>query len=232
MIFDQKTIMNHLWHGQDKTVSGWWKDCLFQVYESIDLHQKRHGIRGNLAEVGVWQGRSLVPLVNLKGEDEKVVAVDIRDVSQPRAFVESVFGELPGVSIIQSNSSDRRIFKAAAPYRMFYIDGDHSFRGAMTDLETASSVVTDGVIFLDDFDNPRYGPNVRKAIDKFIAGNRTWKIVGITCRTIWISRAKTADGYLSVFAGLGWQRVEDVFYKSVPSFQHRDMGLRHIEDEK
>jgi hypothetical protein len=226
MILPKNEIFNALWKDGKKVLGGWWKDCLFDVYEAVDTHQKNNGIRGNLAEIGIFEGRSLVPLVNLKEPSETVVAVDINDASKVRQFISALFPDAENINVIRANSTKMNVFAGKGPFRMFYIDGDHSHDGCFADLVCASKEVDDGIIFLDDYDNPTYGSSVRSAVDQFIRKNKQWSLVAITGQTLWISKNEHVDTYTRVFESLCWNTQVDPFYPKLTSFQD-PKGLYH-----
>ena len=72
---------------------------------------------------------------------------------------------------------------------VFYIDGDHSFEGALSDLEVSAKYLSPkGLIVIDDYfiGNPHYG--IIKAVNLFLSSHPTFYIHGLNYNQLVLSR--------------------------------------------
>lgn len=214
-----------LLYNEDKTkrVSGWWKDSLYDIYECLNKAQEY--IRGNLCEIGVYCGRSLLPLANLKRDKEYVLGVDVfensgyRNIKNSYSSVISLMNDgFDGdnyIKIIKSSSQElmkKETLKRFNPIRLFSIDGDHSFPGTLRDLTIAYSVISPkGIIFLDDYDNPRFKFNVLKAVDSFLDIASDWSIMFASTEKLFLCHKSMVNFYqdsLSILSSQEWETSE------------------------
>lgn len=217
-------VMGHLWNKDGtKNIPGWWKDILFDVYLAINTFQTRNNIKGNLGEIGVRKGRSLVPLYNLATPEEKTVAIDISDLTEVRDLCNRVFGSSDNLILEKKDSKDTNFFDAFGPYRMFYVDGDHSTKMTLNDLNIAKrNIQRGGIFFLDDYENPSYGDAVRKAINQFINANTDFEICFCSGQTLWITSKEYSEAYRECVSNIpDFQANKDVYY-DVLNHNHKD----------
>ena len=230
MLHDRKKIMSFLWDIEgNKKISGWWKDCLFGIYELIDSYQEKNSIKGNLGEIGIYRGRSLIPFINFK-RDDKVFAMDIDEESRKVSnLIKTIYpNDHQDVEITIGDSKNTNPFESNGPFRMFYVDGDHKYESALNDLIIASKVLSDkGVIFIDDYENPRYGKDVTRAINYFLKNNTKFELGFCTCQTAWIVENSETDNLLKELRTLSnWNESVDPTF-NVPLFLHKDgMNLK------
>ena len=60
----------------DRRVKGFFEPGLLRVYLALDEMHERRGVSGALAEIGVFHGKSFIPLALLAAPGERAVAVD------------------------------------------------------------------------------------------------------------------------------------------------------------
>ena len=230
MLFSKDKIMAHLYKKEGyeykKSIKGFWKDSVFELYEVFVTLHKEENIKGNLCEIGTWYGRSFLPLRNFTEDYETCVGVDM---FHKQAYydglinnIKNCFGNLDGCEIIKSESIKlgTRLEKYA-PYRIFYIDGDHSYQGALLDLNIAKSTLHEkGIILLDDYDNPRYGPDVVKAVNIFLEENQEFLLAFSSTQRIFLCKKSVIDLYVSKVSNLGWNKGKDKIWPKLTSFEH------------
>ena len=236
MKYSKDKIMTHLYNCDDgtykKIIPGWWKDSAFEIYEAFDLIQKDLKIEGDLCEIGTWFGRSFLALRNFTEDHETCIGIDIFSHHKHEYYstlinnIKKCFGNLDGSKIIKvspSNSPTEKceVLKPYAPIRIFYIDGDHSYAGALLDLNVAKKTIhQDGVLFLDDYENPRYGPNVTRAVNTFLDENDDFALAFSSSQRIFLCRKHMVDTYVSTMSKLNWNVGDDKVWKTLINFEH------------
>jgi hypothetical protein len=208
-----------------KAIRGWWKDSLFEVFEVInDVHQT-HSIEGNVGEIGTWYGRSFLALRNCINENELAIGVDVFSKNQKQEVhqhIKRCFGSLEKSIILEGNSQSPTVVKNLqqfAPFRLFYIDGGHTFREAFTDLKTTKSILAEGgVMFLDDYKNHNFGNDVSKAIRQFIA-DTDYVVAFTTCYQAFLCTQDMVPIYTEAMNSLGWTQTNEPVF-NVPNYEH------------
>lgn len=119
---------------------------------------------GNVMEIGVRAGMSTTAL--LAGLEEKgghLWSVDLDDCSHR-------FKNHPQWTFIRSDSileSDYLKSQVPNDLQLLFVDGDHSYRGCMADLENFAPRAKR--VFIHDCDCPDTFPGVRKAVEEYAA---------------------------------------------------------------
>ena len=155
------------------TIDGWLApDAALAMIETLWL-QERSGITGDLAEIGVYRGKSFLALAAGAREQESLFAIDLFDTQDPAAaragedtslygsgnravFLANMERFFPGraVRILETSSRELRGTATAAGLaglRLLSIDGGHTREMTLNDLAIAAAVLgPDGVCFLDD----------------------------------------------------------------------------------
>lgn len=125
---------------------------------------------GDLAEIGVYMGRSAVLLGSYKAKGETFTVIDLFGVSAPdqgnqrenneeyssltRAKFEtnyrSIHNDLPVV--VRDASSAILAHATANNHRFVHVDGSHLYEHVVKDIQSAKTLLmTDGVVVLDDY---------------------------------------------------------------------------------
>lgn len=236
MKYSKDKIMSHLYHFQNgeykKSIRGWWKDSTFEIYEALDSTQEYLKIEGNLCEIGTWYGRSFLPLRNFTKEHETCIGIDIfKSTRQYDVLINKViecFGNLDQckiIKIIKKGSTQDKIanLKQYSPIRIFYIDGDHSYAGATIDLKVAKACLHEkGIVFLDDYDNPNFGLNIRKAINGFLKENKEFSLAFSSTQRVFLCQTDMVDTYISCVKQLNWKVNRDKIWRNLINFEHPD----------
>lgn len=155
-------------------VDGWFDKRLIVILLLIDKYQEQNNIIGNLGEIGVWQGKSFIPLMHLakSKQGELVLAADCFESVE---FNRDNSGGLCAFKMFNNNVNKycskpdcMKVFKgdsytcSASDYlnavgngkgfRIFSIDGCHEGPTTAKDMENAFNCLVDGgVIIMDDY---------------------------------------------------------------------------------
>lgn len=163
---EQAAALNEYVDRGNRDIPGWlWQSAAY-VTALLGTHQVRAGLRGNLGEIGVWQGRYLYLLGLLSQADERVVGIDSFVHSpDPEGFARrvrerfeaegSTRGKLTLITEDSTKLTPQRV-QAAEPgeFRLFSIDGGHLAHEALSDLKlVAPMMTTGGIMVLDDILN-------------------------------------------------------------------------------
>jgi hypothetical protein len=154
-------------------VPGWFGQLDARIFVAIDALQGARGIRGDLLEIGVYQGQSAVLLGFLPGKGERLVVCDVFEahagLSEENAAEVSTsydglrqeeferqylrfHAALPTILAAQSTSIDRR--GLAGSFRFVHVDGSHLYDVVREDVATARSLLgRGGVVVFDDWMN-------------------------------------------------------------------------------
>lgn len=176
-----KIARNYVFHLMPK-VRGYLSTVDALAMASILVGQRNASLRGGVAEIGVFFGRSLYLMAMLLNSHEKALAIDLfnigespgRDSEQLKDFLE-VGGrmgiKLPRDMVLVGESqgfSAENILAKTGPVRFFSIDGGHYLGEVLHDAKLAEDTITDyGVMCFDDFCNPEW-PEVTLAIFDFL----------------------------------------------------------------
>lgn len=167
-------------------IPGWLDDQVFEALPTIAAEQERLGVGGAVYEIGVYEGRFLLALDQLRRPGEALVAIDLFGLpgrsDGPLALgsggllvnVTAHGTERGALTVLTANStrfddekraSLRGIYGAA---RLFSIDGDHAPASTLNDLRTAAALLAPGgVVFLDDCFNPHF-PGVQEGLARYM----------------------------------------------------------------
>ena len=116
--------------------------------------------KGNCLEIGVRNGMSTSALLaGIEDHGGHLWSVDINDCN--------LFAGHPQWTFRNGNSLLRNQVPDVAEFEVVLIDGDHTFYGAMTDLDLYGR--RGKRVFVHDTDCPDTYPGVRKAVEQFIA---------------------------------------------------------------
>jgi Methyltransferase domain len=161
------------------TIEGWLlPDTALAMIETLWL-QERAGIAGDVAEIGVFRGKSFLALAAGARPGERLIAIDLFDAGDPAAerpeqdvapygtgnraaFLANLARFFPGTrpEVIEGSSLALRGQEAAAGLaglRMLSIDGGHTRAMTLNDLAIADVALgAEGVCWLDDVLNAHW----------------------------------------------------------------------------
>jgi hypothetical protein len=168
-------------------IKGWFAyEHLLDVYDVLNNLQQ--GTTGDLLEIGVFHGKSLIPLLDMAKPNETCIGIDVfedqhlnMDKSGGHTTINSVtqniikvYDELPKhlklVKQCSGSLTTRKLLKLSTNniFRFISIDGCHTFDFTFHDLSlAANSISEDGIIVIDDYTNADW-PGVKAATDHFL----------------------------------------------------------------
>lgn len=215
-------------------IPGWFNINDILCFYIISSIQKLNDINGNATEIGVHYGKCSIFLSNLYYD--KIFSVDIFDDKQYENISNSgngnlqmfkqllnEYGIIEKVNIIVKNSMDLTI-EDTFENTLFHIDGGHSFKEVMSDLNIAKNTTkTSGVIILDDAFSYKY-PDVAMAISLFLNENKDFVPFLITSGKLYLCNKEYFDFYYSFF--------ENINNLKAFGFQKNDGHAKTLLDNK
>jgi hypothetical protein len=163
------------------SVPGWLYPVDVSVFLAVDDLQRRHGISGDLLEIGAYLGKSAILLGYMRRDDERLVVCDLfeeeaggaesrretRWYAEPKrsAFESNYLGvhaELP--TIIQGPSATLGETLDPHSFRIVHLDGSHLYDTVRQDLATAKELLVDGGIVICDDYRTAHTPGVAAAV--------------------------------------------------------------------
>lgn len=168
---------------------GWFNTGCLKLFDAVDRVQRALGVKGHIGEIGVYTGRSFIPLCLLASEDERAVGIDCFDAQE---WNTSGSGYTPGKNSMEEfernagkvlDSMEHVVVKRADArrtdasdymqwsgglYRIWHIDGGHSYHETTHDLIACfATLCKSGVVFVDDVFNKEW-PEVARAMYAYL----------------------------------------------------------------
>jgi predicted O-methyltransferase YrrM len=162
--------------------------------------QSAHGLRGPVAEIGVFEGRFFIALALAAAPGEKLIATDVftwpddgiaeRFLANCRAAgvdMESLVVQKAATQTLTPNAYRQA---AGGPIRFLHVDGAHQYDHVQHDLQLAKAALhPQGVICLDDVLHPRY-PALTVAVTDWLKANPEFALFAIVDRESFASACK------------------------------------------
>lgn len=124
---------------------------------------------GDLVEIGVWKGKSLMLMNEVCNHERRVIGIDPFELdNQFEEFSHYHDLLLPDAVVIRGYSelSAERFYNLAPKVALLHIDGGHTRRHVLLDfLLYSPSVVPGGFIVFDDYNDFQHSPEVGPAVD-------------------------------------------------------------------
>jgi hypothetical protein len=181
------------------TVEGWFGGDQIEFVVRVDEAQKELGIKGGIAEIGVYHGKMFILLLLCRRLGEPAVAIDVFDeqwmnwdqsgAGNRDMFEKNVLmhvGSFDKCAIIQNDSlqvTAPDIIAAAGGhrFRLFSVDGSHTASSTANDLALAEQCLAPGgMIFVDDYSNGGW-PMVAEGVARFMLLSPRVKIAPVLC---------------------------------------------------
>lgn len=124
---------------------------------------------GDVVEIGVWKGKSLMLMNEVCNRERRVIGID--PFALPNQFEEFSHYHaalLPNATVIRAFSevAAERFYDLAPRVALLHIDGGHLARNVVLDfLLYSPSVVPGGFIVFDDYRDPEHSPEVGPTVD-------------------------------------------------------------------
>jgi SAM-dependent methyltransferase len=162
-------------------IEGWFSPdaaLMFMAYNEIIA---AHDIAGDVLEIGVHHGLSALALAAMRGDDARLVAIDLFEELQARNVSESgsgsrtrfernmqeFFDDTAFVRCIAAPSSTLSPADVGSGFSFCHVDGGHTARETYDDLDLCSRILLPGgLLALDDYFNPAF-PGVSEGAVKF-----------------------------------------------------------------
>lgn len=199
-------------YAQAQAIEGWLAREAAMLFAWINDIQIKHGVAGDIFEIGVHHGKSAVVLAGLvRHGQERLTVCDVFGAQQGnpsrsgegvRAIFEKNMAALHpkgGIRILEMPSQELRASDIGSVYRLFHIDGGHNADEAFADLELAAGVLHNrGAIVVDDPLRIEW-PGVAEAICRFLLERTDLAGVLLTANKIVITSREVAEMYTSAF---------------------------------
>ena len=179
---DQEKLQSFL-HSHHESVEGWFFPLDQYVFLELFVMHSSMSVEGDVCEVGVYQGKSLILLSILKGEHERLFGFDLfagEDEEITRANLNK-YGVNSGVTLVKgltSNLTPRSLDELVSqPVRFLHIDAGHEYHEVLEQLETFAPYLTDtGIIAMDDYQDREF-PGIEAAVLDFALQDRPRRFV-------------------------------------------------------
>lgn len=167
---------------------GWFDDLDALLFRCFDRIQRESGVKGDLLEIGAYQGKSAVLLGYFVRRGERLVVCDLFDSPPPslsnakerKGYYDDVSREtfertflrfherLPEVVQCSSTELPERA-DLRRSFRLIHVDGSHLYEIVRKDIATARAlIIEDGVIVFDDY-RTLHTPGVAAALWEAVA---------------------------------------------------------------
>jgi len=216
------------------------------VFLSLLRAQKKSGLEGGIAEIGVFYGRSYFLLKKIS-EGDRILAIDLFDLCQtpdaaPTQYARFIAnGRRLGLAVdeelvIRGDSTlmraDEIILKVGRT-RFFSIDGGHTLQHIAADSRLATDTLADhGIIAFDDTFNPAW-PEVTVGVADFLRDrNDMFSTFCMTKYKTYVCRNEFHEFYLQAIAEapdlLAFDHVETEFLGAKVTRLHNPISRRMV----
>lgn len=236
-LFAPEKKANYFARAGHKGVEGWLSSYTLPLVYFIDQFQQINKVRGGVVEIGVYHGRFFIALCLLLRKGEKALAIDVFEEQEFNldgagvgdygiffANLQRELGELINIQICKFDSlklDSRTIIHGldGGRSRLFSIDGCHTAKHTENDLLLASeSIVSGGIIILDDFENNAW-PGVQEGTKIFFRKKRNVVPIVIAYNKLYLTTAEFRDAYQAYFSEIVSTQTDRIEYIDV--FGHK-----------
>lgn len=176
-----------------RKMTGWFDEEDLQLFDFVMTKVNSEGYLGDVAEIGIYYGKSLAKLASYNRTNEKVVGIDsyIKTREQFNKIIENVESvskcQANDINILRRDSYRTDITNIGSNYyhncKVVHVDGSHAGLNVYHDLELADQLMNDfGILILDDWHNKSF-PHIQEAFyaytnahpasfEKFLISNR------------------------------------------------------------
>jgi hypothetical protein len=180
-------------NGGMESVKGWLSPTTARIMHDLALHQTKRGIHGDVAEIGIYHGKSFFPLATALAEGEKAIAIDVFEDQHKnpdgsgadsagdnslQTFLrhKDQFAPDALIEVIKESSFDLArvgfVEQMRGRIRFFSIDGSHTREATLNDILIAEKTLCDGgLVTVDDILSPHW-LGVISGVCDYLAGGR------------------------------------------------------------
>jgi len=148
---------------------GYFSEVSLVIWDSLLSHQRGCDVQGSLLEIGVFRGKSAAVLAIFTNENEDLALIDLSDNLQEAASNLDSFcsGTLRVIQARSDSVEASDWAKSEEPdFRWIHIDGEHTAKAVLSDLELSEQLLSDkGIICVDDFFSYQYPQITLATID-------------------------------------------------------------------
>jgi len=167
----------------EKEVEGWFFDHDLATFWLVDFIQKQAGWRGDLCELGVYQGKSAIGLGSMARADERLFCFDTFHEIPQEAVENNVHRFCPDLGdrliCIQQNLATLQTSPSQVrpkSVRFLHLDAVHDHPSVLNDLRNFVPLLTpEAILVLDDCFDPEW-PGVPTAMTEFCLSDIGWHI--------------------------------------------------------
>jgi hypothetical protein len=162
-------------HGH-KSVPGWLYEADMLLMAFVGIAQNQLSVTGDICEIGVYKGKSLILLSMLLRERDRLHGVDVfveDTLPQAQANVARLAPQPSRVSLHRINTLDldaqalASILQPLPSLRYVHIDGGHEYFEVLYDLLLFAAHMTEGAVLVMDDVHDREFPGVSLALEHF-----------------------------------------------------------------
>ncbi|PZM09722.1 class I SAM-dependent methyltransferase [Rhizobium tubonense] len=197
-----------------RTIDGYIDPPDALVFLSILESQRQRDLKGGIAEIGVFFGRSYFLIKKIAAPEEKVLAIDLFDLgnqsdgvpTQYQQFIDN--GTRLGLTVDEdlvivgdsTKLAANDIVDKVGELRFFSIDGGHMLSHVTADSHLAEgSLAKHGVIAFDDTFNPAW-PEVTVGVADFLRESQQYSAFCMTKYKTYVCRNEFHADYLAAIA--------------------------------
>lgn len=152
------------------------------LYDIVNLYPEDYKL--NYVEIGCYAGGSAC-LVSQRKNTE-IVSIDLGKPIPPeipKKNFESFNVNKNKYTYIQGNSQTietvNKLKEIVDTIDVLFIDGDHSYTGVINDFQLYSHLVKNGgYVVFDDYNDYKFSPEVKKAVDNLLVDLNGYEIIG------------------------------------------------------
>lgn len=246
-LFAREKIVDYFAFEGHKQISGWLSSHTLAFLYYLNQFHYEQGIEGDIAEIGVFQGRFFIALCLMMNTGEKAVAIDVFDeqhlnldksgVGDYEIFsknIKRVLGGSQFICIIKSDSlkvkSQQLLdFTVGRGVRLFSIDGCHTVEHTENDLLLAEqSLASGGVIILDDFENPDW-PGVKQGVERFLGRVSTMVPFAVAYNKLYFTTTSHVAKYCGYVEKIIANSMDNISFERVAGFDVMRALLPSVE---
>lgn len=159
-----------------KSVPGWLYEADMLLMAFVGISQSQRSVAGDICEIGVYKGKSLILLSMLLSDVEQAHGVDVfveNTLDEARANVARFAPQSSRVRLHQVNTLDldaqalTSILQPRPSLRYLHIDGGHEYFEVLYDLLLFGSHMTEDAVLVMDDVHDREFPGVSLALEHF-----------------------------------------------------------------
>jgi len=213
--YSNQKILSYFARGGHLQVNGWLSPFTLSLIKVIADFQIRNNIHGNIAEIGVYQGRFFIALCLLMQRHDDAVVIDVFDLQEFNidqsgigdyqkfiCNIDNMLGTGQNVKIIKKDSLNVTVEEVHSQFsnnrlvRLFSVDGCHTVEHTINDLRLAQDTICPGgVIILDDYENEEW-PGVAQGFNEFINDSKKVKPFALFYNKLYLTTKSHCQLYI------------------------------------